>query len=134
MTSSNSISCAKEVQTTYGKGIYIPLVGSSSASDQVFQAVVPNADYRAQVLHHAFVHNVEHVVVVVATSDRCGVAQILYYAVVQFQKRLIEAYQHCLKSIQLFAFQWIGKDCTELPTEYSTLVDKTYASDMESFM
>ena len=67
----------------YGKGQYLFEIGAFKDVNELFQDIVFNSDYRSQVIHYAVMQNVEHIVFVVATGEKCREGGILYYAIIK---------------------------------------------------
>ena len=134
MAAVRTIEAASLLREKYGPVIALDNVGTNLRSSELFRELVPNTEYRAQVLHHCATLGINKVVFVVGTGGSVVEGKILYACVVEFFESLRHSYTYCLDCVRVYAFRWVGMEAAKVPEEYDNLLKTYHASDLYSFI
>lgn len=127
MCSAKQIERAKEVADKHCDVIYVRSIGSRLQHHQLFQNVVPSVGYRIQVLYHALVGNVKHVVCIVAKGGHAARGGIIYVAILEVSSALYNSYAFNLNCLYTSSLTCIGKSANEIPPIYDGAIKTTSA-------
>ena len=133
MTSVATIEATYTIRDIKAIIMIVDEIGSSCTSDQIFRQMVLTTAYRMDCLHHAMVLGVEWVFHDVAKGGSISVGEIVYVALLHFNKDFKNSYTFCLSGNQKGAFSWIGASCEGIPVECDKILSITHASDIQRF-
>ncbi|CAN8067665.1 unnamed protein product [Agarophyton chilense] len=133
MNSLNTIDAARQRRYNYAPLTNMKNLGQNEASIKQFHDLIPSGEYRTQCLHHSVCLNFNHIVFVQAKRSNCGIGKVIYVTIIHFHSSVRHNYSYILSVVRVGAFQWVGKDSSNIPKAYDSLLQTSHASDLHSY-